>query len=100
VISGHAIEGDDPLCRRALDLFVEAYGAVAGDVALTVGARGGVLVAGGIALRILPALVDGRFIRAFRDKGRMREYVERIPVRVILAEDAALRGAACVAARL
>jgi glucokinase len=100
VVSRHALENHDPLCRRALDLFIDSYGAVAGDIALTLGARGGVLIAGGIAPRILPALRDGRFIRAFRDKGRMREYVERIPVRVALAEDLGLRGAAVVAARL
>jgi len=98
VVSEHALAEDDLLCERALGLFVEIYGAVAGDVALTVGARGGLFVAGGIAPKILPALRTGRFMDAFLDKGRMRAYVEEIPVRVILDEDVGLRGAARAAA--
>ncbi len=97
VVSRHGLAGDDRLCERALSLFVRCYGAVAGDVALTIGARGGVYVAGGIAPKLLPALRDGRFMDAFRDKGRMRAYMEAIPVRVILDEDVGLLGAAAAA---
>jgi glucokinase len=97
VISRHGLAADDRLCERALSLFVRCYGAAAGDVALTVGARGGVYVAGGIAPKLLPALRDGRFMDAFRDKGRMRAYMQAIPVRVILYEDVGLLGAAAAA---
>jgi glucokinase len=64
-------------------------------------ATGGVYIGGGIAPKILPKLSDGAFMRAFADKGRFRSRLERIPVRVILNEKAALLGAArCAAAAL
>jgi len=99
VISRHGLEGDDPLCERALTRFVRSYGAIAGDVALDIGARGGLLVAGGIAPKILSALREGPFLDAFRDKGRLRDYMEAIPIHVILDEDVGIRGAASVALR-
>jgi glucokinase len=97
VVSRHGLAGDDPLCDAALARFVGCYGAAAGDVALTLGARGGVYVAGGIAPKILDALREGPFMEAFRDKGRMRSYLEAIPVRVVLYEDVGLLGAAAAA---
>ncbi len=78
-----ALNGNDPLAGRSLDLFIEAYGAAAGDFALDVLARGGVFVAGGIAPRILPRLQRGGFMRAFRSKGRFGEHLARIPVHVV-----------------
>jgi glucokinase len=64
-------------------------------------ATGGIYVGGGIAPKILPKLEAGAFMRAFVDKGRFRHLLERIPVRVILNEKAALLGAArCAAAAL
>jgi glucokinase len=83
----------DPLCAATLDLFVRIFGAEAGNLALKVLATGGVYLAGGIPQRILPALEDGRFLEAFRDKGRMGELLAQMPVQVILAR-AALLGAA------
>ena len=76
------------------------YGAEAANLALKYLALGGVYVCGGIAPKILPALQTGGFIRAFLDKGRLRATLEQIPVRVCLNEDAALIGAAHVAAAM
>ena len=98
-ISQAAKAGTDPLAARALELFVAAYGAVAGNLALVGLATGGLYVGGGIAPKILDALRAGPFLAAFRDKGRFRELVERVPVRVVLEPETALLGAARVAAR-
>jgi glucokinase len=76
-----------------LSIFVSVYGAEAGNLALRGVATSGVYIGGGIAPKILPALQDGRFIDAFRDKGVMSELAARVPVKVILA-DAGLLGAA------
>ena len=86
-------------CVEALDLFVAAYGAAAGNLALTAVTTGGVFVGGGIGPRILPALENGTFIQAFNDKGPMRPLLEGIPVHVILNPQAALLGAAVCANR-
>ena len=85
-------------CLEALEIFVDAYGAEAGNLALRSMATSGVYIGGGIAPKILPALTDGRFLRAFNDKGAMQALVERIPVHVILNADAGLLGAAVRAA--
>lgn len=84
----------DPVARGALDIFMSALGAQAGNLALTVGATGGVYVAGGIAPGILDALREGPFVSAFGAKGRMRDTLARIPVWVILDDDVGLTGAA------
>lgn len=86
-------------CADALEIFVDAYGAVAGNVALVSMATAGLFIGGGIAPKIMPALTDGRFLRAFLDKGSMRALVERMPVKIILNADAGLLGAAVHAAQ-
>ncbi len=83
-----------PGCSVALDVFVEAYGAEAGNLALRTVATGGVYVGGGIAPKILPALSSGPFLSAFRAKAPFTQMLEAIPVKVILNEDAGLLGAA------
>lgn len=93
-ISRAAIDGTDERASAALDLMISIYGAEAGNVALTIMATGGVYLGGGIAPRILPKLSDGTFMRAFTAKGRFSSLLERIPVRVILNDKAALLGAA------
>jgi glucokinase len=85
-------------CVEALSIFVDAYGAEAGNLALRSVATGGIFVGGGIAPKILPALLDGRFVRAFQDKAPYRDMLADIPVNVILNQDAGLIGAAYVAA--
>lgn len=93
-ISEMALEEGEPSCLAAVARFVAAYGAVAGNLALTALALGGVWLGGGIAPAILPLLREGPFLASFRDKGRLAAVVERIPVTVILDERAALLGAA------
>ncbi len=93
-ISRSALAGEAEICVQALDLFVSAYGAEAGNLALRAKALGGVCVGGGIAPKILKKLVDGTFMRSFVGKGRYAELLARIPVQVILNEETALRGAA------
>ena len=100
VIVGRATAGTDALCRHTLDVFVDALGAAAGDLALTVLASAGIYIGGGIAPRIIGQLRDGAFLRAFHDKGRLSTYIARVPVRVIVNPHVALLGAAAVAARL
>lgn len=96
-VSTAALANACPACAEALDLFVGAYGAEAGNLALRGVATAGVYVGGGIAPKILPALRDGRFMRAFRAKGAMSDLVARMPVKVILNPDAGLVGAAVAA---
>lgn len=100
VIARHALDSSDCLSVRAVDLFCEILGAQAGNLALTVVAAGGVYLAGGIAPRLAERLASGPFMAAFRNKGRLSELLSRIPVRVIMNPNAALLGAAAVAARL
>lgn len=89
-----ALAGDDAIAREALDLFSIWLGRFAGNIALAFGARGGVYIGGGIAPKITAALSAGPFREAFEQKGRMRAYLAPIPVYVILAAFAALKGAA------
>lgn len=99
-ISGAGLDGTCASCTKALEMFVEAYGAEAGNLALRSLPRAGVYIGGGIAPKILPALQDGRFMRAFLDKAPMEDLVARIPVYVILNQRAGLLGAAVAASRL
>lgn len=89
-----ALAKDDALAEEALGLFVNWLGRFAGDVALAYGARGGIYVGGGIVPRILDLMKDGTFRTAFLSKGRLASFLEQIPVYVIRAHDAGLRGAA------
>jgi glucokinase len=94
VIGSWGTTGKSALCAQSLDLFVRAWGRLAGNVALLALATGGVYVGGGIAPRYIELLEDGRFLAAFRDKGSYAPLLERIPVRVILEPTTPLRGAA------
>lgn len=94
VIGAHGVADADPLCAVALDLFIGAYGAAAGDAAIRTLAYGGVFLAGGIAAKVLPRMLRGGFVSAFRDKGRMRPIAESVPVWVVTDESLGLRGAA------
>ncbi len=98
-ISEAGLGGEDPTAERALDWFVSLFGSAAGDLALVAGAVGGVWIGGGIAPKILPKLRSGAFMSAFRSKGRLSSFLERIPVRVILEPRTGLLGAAVRAAR-
>lgn len=96
-ISEAASEKRCARCVEALDMFVAAYGAEAGNIALRGTATAGVYVGGGIAPKILPALRSGIFLDAFRAKEPMADFVANIPVAVILNDDAGLLGAAVFA---
>ncbi len=87
-------------CSRALDLFIDIYGAQAGNLALTAMALGGVYVGGGPAVKLLPRLQQGGFMSAFTAKGRLEDLMHEIPVRVILNPQTCLLGAAQVAAEM
>ena len=85
---------------RPSSLFLECYGAAAGDHALAILARGGVFLAGGIAPRILPQLAAGPFLAAFNAKGAHSGLAARFPVKVVVNERLGLLGAAKLAAGL
>lgn len=99
-VSQAALDRTCEPCVDALSIFVNAYGAEAGNLALRGVATAGVFVGGGIAPKILPALQDGRFIEAFRAKGVMSDLVAQVPVKVILNPEAGLLGAAVHAQEL
>jgi len=94
VITELALAAKSEICEKALDMFVSAYGAEAGNLALKVLSVGGLYIGGGIAPRILEKLKDGTFVKAFTDKGRLSQLLINMPVRVILESKAALLGAA------
>jgi glucokinase len=89
--------GKSELCTKALDMFISAYGAEAGNLALKVLAVGGTYLGGGIVPKLLTKMKDGAFMRAFVDKGRLSELLVQTPVRIILESRAALMGAAAYA---
>lgn len=87
-----AAKGDE-LANETLDRFCGILGSVAGDLALSFGARGGVFVSGGIAPRMAERLASGAFRARFEDKGRLRPYLEQIPTSLVLHPYPALLGA-------
>jgi glucokinase len=97
VITELAMAAKSEICEKATDMFVSAYGAEAGNLALKVLSVGGLYVGGGIAPRILEKLKDGAFVKAFTDKGRLSQLLVNMPVRVILESRTALIGAAAYA---
>ncbi len=94
IITEGALESEDPLCLEVLDLFASIFGACAGNLALTGFTRGGVYLGGGVTPKILPILKKGLFLEGYSAKGRFKEALEKIPVYVILNDQAALLGAA------
>lgn len=74
---------NDPLARRTLEMFFGMLGTVAGNLALTVGARGGVYIAGGIVPKLLDLLERSQFRARFEAKGRYRKYLENVPTYVV-----------------
>jgi glucokinase len=97
VITELALAAKSEICEKTLDMFVSAYGAEAGNLALKLLSVGGVYIGGGIAPRILEKLKDGTFMKAFTDKGRLSQLLINMPVRIILESRAALLGAAAYA---
>jgi glucokinase len=100
VIGGAGIAGTCAACAEAVDIFLAAYGAQAGNLALATMAIGGVYVGGGIVTKLLPRISAGSFMRAFTAKGRYTELMAEIPVRIILNPRTAELGAAHAACAL
>lgn len=94
LISKGALELNDPLCRKTLELFTEIYGAEASNLALKTLSLGGVYIGGGIAPKILPIMSGGHFMRGFLSKGRFNNLLEKMPVKISLNAETALLGAA------
>jgi glucokinase len=87
-------ERESAICQMTVSIFVEVLAAEAGNLALKVGASAGVFLGGGIAPRILALLKIGDFPSHFSAKGRYRNYLERIPIQVMLNTQTALIGGA------
>ena len=99
-IGSAAGKGADPLAREALQLFVEIYGAVSGNFALSGMATAGVFVAGGIAPKISTLMAQGTFIEAFNAKGKMAHLNQQMPVAIVMNPEVGLLGAAKVASNI
>lgn len=100
LISALAIAKTDPLAQATMQIFITAYGAEAGNLAIKVLAYGGLYIAGGIAAKNLPLLTDGTFTTAFNDKGRVSDLMGKIPISVILNPQVGLIGATAQAGKL
>ncbi|WP_017300823.1 glucokinase [Nodosilinea nodulosa] len=98
VIAQAAAEGRDRLCQKTMEIFVSAYGAEAGNLALKLLPYGGLYVAGGIAAKNLALIKEGTFLEAFSHKGRVSPLLDRVPVRIVLNPQVGLIGAALKAA--
>src|SRR5690606_33086941 len=93
-VSMKAMANEDSLCREALETFCHILGSVAGDKALSLGARGGVYLGGGIIPKIADFIPQTEFEKRYQHKGPMSAYVAAIPVHMILNDTAALVGTA------
>ncbi len=100
IIATAALEKRDRLSEQTMQLFIEAYGAEAGNLALKLLPYGGLYVAGGIAAKNLSLLQEGSFLRTFTDKGRISPLLKQVPVHIVLNPKVGLIGAAISAARL
>jgi len=93
-ISQRALEGRDEMCQRTLSLFCSWLGAVVGDLALVLGARGGIYLGGGILPRIADFLIASEFVNSFKAKDQMSHYLQDIPITLVTEGNSALLGAA------
>lgn len=82
-IGRRAVSGEDPLCREALEMVFAMLGTVAGNLALSAGALGGVYIMGGIVPRYMDLFSTGPFRERFEAKGRFRAYLKEVAVRVV-----------------
>jgi glucokinase len=99
-ITARALAGQDRLATETMELFFRLLARFSGDMALVLGATGGIFIGGGIAPRFRDWawLTSGAFAAAARDRGRASGYLAHIPIQLITAPDAALQGLAAVAA--
>jgi glucokinase len=96
-ITRQALDKSCAACVATLDLWVDIYGSEAGNLAVRTLARGGIYVAGGIAVKLLPKLKDGKFAAAASHKEKMGEFLSCIPIYVVLNEECPLMGTAYAA---
>ncbi|TAF55808.1 MAG: glucokinase [Oscillatoriales cyanobacterium] len=97
-VSQAAIAGDDAIAVQTMELFVDAYGRAAGDLALHLLPYGGLYIAGGVAAKNLPLLEAGdRFLNGFRQKGRVSGVLDAVPLHVVLDADVGAIGSAVCA---
>lgn len=89
----------DPLCLRAVQMFCEVFGSVAGDLVLTLGAWDGAFLCGGLVPKLLPQLQESAFRECFEAKGRFRAAMAQVPTLAVLHPHAGLLGAAAAAIR-
>jgi len=89
-----ALERTDRLSEETMQLFIEAYGSEAGNLALKILPFGGLYIAGGIASKILPLFQSNEFISSFNNKGRMSYLLKKVPVKIITNHKVGLIGAA------
>ncbi|MCZ8236133.1 MAG: glucokinase [Inhella sp.] len=95
-ITQAALDGSDALCQETVDVFCALLGTAAGNLAVTLGALGGVFVGGGIVPRLGPLFERSSFRRRFEERGRFSDYVAAIPTYVITAEQATFKGASAI----
>ena len=93
-VSIKGLANEDPICREAVVTFCNTLGAVAGDKAVSTGARGGVVIGGGITPKLMGILPETHFEERYKNKGPMRGYVSDISIKVIVNDKAALVGSA------
>ena len=99
MISQAANQRSDPLCGATMKLFIGAYGAEAGNLALKLLPRGGLYLAGGIAAKNLSLMTEGTFMDALKDKGRVSGLLDQVPIAIVLEPRVGLLGAAICAAQ-
>ena len=95
-ITARALEATDPVCEETLELFCTLLGTAAANLAVTLGALGGIYIGGGIVPRLGEYFDRSRFRARFEDKGRFSDYVAGIPTYVITAEHATFKGASAI----
>ncbi|HXZ79624.1 MAG TPA: glucokinase [Terriglobales bacterium] len=94
LISQLAMDKKAPICEQALNVFVEVYGAETGNCALKFMSLCGIYIGGSIAAKIVSKMQEPTFMEAFLDKGRMRDLLQYMPVKIVLNDDSGILGAA------
>lgn len=92
IIGESALNKTDKLAEKTLEIFLENYGAETGNLALKILPYSGIYIAGGIAAKILPLLRESKFLETFKNKGRMRNLLENIPIKIVLTPQVGLLG--------
>lgn len=91
-ISQAAKEKTDPLSQKTMEIFIEAYAAEAGNLALKFLPYGGLYIAGGIAAKNLDLIKESRFLEVFKQKGRVSSILDAVPINIILNPEVGLIG--------